>query len=43
MPYEGLDDAAARTVAATTVNPRAVDLVSVRAMLEDAYEGRSPQ
>jgi maleylacetate reductase len=42
MPYDGLDDAAARTVADTTVNPRPVNVASVRAMLEDAYGGRRP-
>ncbi len=42
MPEGGLDDAAQRTVVETTVNPRPVDVPSVRAMLDDAFHGRRP-
>ena len=37
-----LDSAAARVVEETNANPRAVDVVSVRAMLDDAWRGVRP-
>jgi alcohol dehydrogenase class IV len=37
-----LDDAAARVVAETNANPRAVEVASVRAMLDDAWRGVRP-
>jgi maleylacetate reductase len=37
-----LDDAAARVVEETSANPRPVDVVSVRAMLADAWHGTRP-
>src|SRR5262249_19518277 len=39
MPYDGLDEAAERTVADTTVNPVPVTVEGVRAMLERAWRG----
>jgi alcohol dehydrogenase class IV len=42
LPESALDGAAARVVAETTANPRAVDVVSVRAMLDDAWRGTRP-
>ncbi|HEY1282543.1 MAG TPA: maleylacetate reductase [Acidimicrobiales bacterium] len=42
MPYEGLDEAAERTVADTTVNPVPVTVDGVRSMLERAWKGTRP-
>jgi maleylacetate reductase len=42
MPYEGLDEAAERTVADTTVNPVPVTVDGVRSMLQRAWEGTRP-
>jgi maleylacetate reductase len=42
MPYEGLDEAAERTVADTTVNPVPVTVAGVRSMLERAWQGTRP-
>jgi maleylacetate reductase len=42
MPYEGLDEAAERTVADTTVNPVPVSVEGVRSMLERAWRGARP-
>jgi maleylacetate reductase len=42
MPYDGLDEAAERTVADTTVNPVPVTVEAVRAMLERAWRGTPP-
>jgi maleylacetate reductase len=42
MPYDGLDEAAERTVADTTVNPVPVTVEGVRAMLERAWQGTRP-
>lgn len=42
LPESVLDEAAARIVAETTANPRAVDVASVRAMLDDAWHGTRP-
>ncbi len=42
MPYEGLDEAAARAAADTTVNPVPVDAQSVRSLLEQAWRGERP-
>ena len=43
MPEDGLDDVAARTVAAIgDRNPRPVDTKSLRRLLDDAYAGRPP-
>jgi maleylacetate reductase len=42
MPEDGLDLAAERTVAETTFNPTPVDVKGVRALLEDAWQGRRP-
>ncbi len=42
MPYEGLDEAAARAAADTTVNPVPVDAAAVRSMLEQAWRGERP-
>ncbi len=42
MPYDGLDEAAVRAAADTTVNPVPVDATSVRAMLERAWHGDRP-
>jgi maleylacetate reductase len=43
MPHEGLGAAAERAaVAVGTANPRAVDLPSLRQLLDDAYHGRDP-
>ena len=42
MPYEGLDEAAERTVADTTVNPVPVTVDGVRSMLERAWNGTRP-
>ena len=43
MPEDGLDDVAARTVAAVgDRNPRPVDTESLRQLLDDAYAGRPP-
>jgi maleylacetate reductase len=43
MPRDGLDWAAERAVEETgSTNPRPVDVVSLRALLDDAYSGRRP-
>jgi alcohol dehydrogenase class IV len=42
LPESALDDAAVRVVEETKVNPRAVDVTSVRAMLADAWHGVRP-
>ncbi len=42
MPYDGLDEAAERTVADTAVNPVPVTLERVRTMLERAWQGTAP-
>jgi maleylacetate reductase len=42
MPYDGLDEAAARAAADTTVNPVPVDVAAVRSMLERAWRGERP-
>jgi alcohol dehydrogenase class IV len=42
LPESVLDEAAARVVAETPANPRAVDVVSVRAMLDAAWHGTRP-
>ena len=42
MPYDGLDEAAERTVADTTVNPVPVTVDGVRSMLERAWNGTRP-
>ena len=42
LPEAALDDAATRIVDETTANPRAVDVASVRAMLDDAWRGVRP-
>jgi maleylacetate reductase len=42
MPHDGLDEAAERTVADTSVNPVPVTVDGVRAMLERAWHGTPP-
>ena len=42
MPYDGLDEAAERTVADTTVNPVPVTVDGVRSMLDRAWSGTRP-
>jgi maleylacetate reductase len=42
MPYDGLDEAAERTAADTTVNPVPVTAGAVRSMLERAWRGERP-
>ena len=42
MPYDGLDEAAERTVADTPVNPVPVTVDGVRSMLERAWRGTRP-
>jgi maleylacetate reductase len=42
LPESALDDAAALVVAETPANPRAVDVVSVRQMLDAAWRGTRP-
>ena len=42
LPESVLDEAAARVVAETPVNPRVVDVASVRVMLDDAWHGVRP-
>jgi alcohol dehydrogenase class IV len=42
MPYDGLDEAATRAAADTTVNPVPVDAAAVRSMLERAWRGERP-
>jgi maleylacetate reductase len=43
MPYDGLDEAADRTAADTTVNPVPVTPEAVRSMLERAWHGERPR
>lgn len=42
LPEDVLDEAAALVAAETHANPRAVDVASVRAMLDDAWRGTRP-
>jgi alcohol dehydrogenase class IV len=42
LPAAALDDVANRVVAETDANPRAVDVGSVRSMLDDAWRGARP-
>jgi maleylacetate reductase len=43
MPYDGLDEAAERAAADTTVNPVPVTPAAVRSMLERAWRGQRPE
>jgi maleylacetate reductase len=42
MPDDGLDDAADLVVASPYWNPREIERDAIRALLQDAYDGRSP-
>ena len=43
MPEGGLDQAADLAVASPYWNPRTIERASIRALLQDAYDGRPPQ
>ena len=43
MPEEGLDRAARLATENVAFNPRPVDFISVRKLLEEAYEGKRPE